>query len=215
MNTWKPDRILKVLIFWITYLFVFSWLPLVRILMDGESYQWGTLHFGRMFSANSMSADAWLLVVKSALLAWILYLGLRGAGVLFRGLLLVWNMTMSADVIYQVITNPGGFEFHGDTLGIHLNLGVSVIAVVAGMTLLSVYWIGWMAPTRAAEVAPVWAPRNKTLLTAFVLLLPVQFILLRFGEPHGTTDAIGVFITIGQCPLLAMALFPWTSDSES
>ena len=120
------------------------------------------------------------------MLAWMLYLGLRGAGRLFRGLILVWNMVMTADVMYQVISNPDGFEFHGDTLGIHLNLGITVIAVVAAMTLLTVYWIGWLSPTRVADAPPDWAPRNRTLLTALFLLLPVQFVLLRFGEPHGT-----------------------------
>ncbi len=216
MSTWRPDRILRILIFWITYLFVFSWLPLVRIVMDGDTYQWGTTHFGYLFHANTLSADALLLVLKSAMLAWMLCLGLRGAGALFRGFILIWNMVMTADVIYQVISNPGGFEFHGDTLGIHLNLGLSVIAVVAGMTLLTVYWIGWLSQSRAAPSPPAWAPRNRTLLTVFFLLLPIQFVLLRFGEPHGTTDAIGVFLTIAQCPLLATALYPWSNpESQS
>ena len=35
MNDWKPDGLLKALLFWITYLLVFSWLPLVRLIMDG------------------------------------------------------------------------------------------------------------------------------------------------------------------------------------
>ena len=55
----------------------------------------------------------------------------------------------------------------------------------------------------------LWSQRNKKLLAAFFLLLPIQFVLLRFGEPHGTTDAIGVLLTIAQCPLLAAALYPW------
>jgi hypothetical protein len=214
MSDWKPDRILKILIFWITYLLVFSWLPLVRIVMDGESYQWGTVHFGRMFHANSLSADALLLVGKSALLIWMLYLGLRGAGQLFQKLLLIWNMIMTADVLYQVMTNPEGFEFHGDTLGIHLNLGLSLVAVVGGMTLLTVYWIGWLAKAQAPETAPAWVSRNKTLLTVCLLLLPIQFVLLRFGEPHGTTDAIGVMFTIVQCPLLATAFYPWSKTTN-
>ena len=51
MNDWKPDRILTAIVVWISYLLVFSWLPLVRILFDGESYQWGTSHFGIFFSS--------------------------------------------------------------------------------------------------------------------------------------------------------------------
>ena len=57
MGDWKPDRILKLLVFWFTYLLVFSWLPLVRILMDGETYIWGTTHFSWFFRAAGSSAN--------------------------------------------------------------------------------------------------------------------------------------------------------------
>jgi hypothetical protein len=36
----------------------------------------------------------------------------------------------------------------------------------------------------------------------------VQFLLLQFGEPHGTTDQIGVVITILQWLLVGAALRP-------
>jgi hypothetical protein len=34
----------------------------------------------------------------------------------------------------------------------------------------------------------------------------MQLVLLRVGEPHGTTDQIGVLITIAQWFLLSIAL---------
>ena len=214
MGDWRPDRILKLLIFWITYLLVFSWLPLMRILMDGESYQWGTTHFGRVFRANTMSGDAWLLVAKSAFLVLLLYLGLRGAGAAFRVLLVTWNLAFAADVLHGYMVDPNGLEFHGDTLGIHLNLGLSVVAVAAAFALLAVYWVVWRAPGGAPQSTPPWTTRNRRLLTVFFLIVPIQFVLLRFGEPHGTTDAIGVLFTIAQCPLLAAALSPWSSRAS-
>ena len=65
---------------------------------------------------------------------------LRGANARFRWLLVAWSAVLTADVIHGAISNPDGFEFHGDTLGIHLNLGVPVVAVVVGFSLLAVYW---------------------------------------------------------------------------
>ena len=36
----------------------------------------------------------------------------------------------------------------------------------------------------------------------------MQLVLLRVGEPHGTTDQIGVLVTIAQWFLLSIALWP-------
>lgn len=209
MEAWKPDRILKVLVGWITYLFLFSWLPLIRVVFDGASYSWGTTHFGVFFYAVGVQAGAWLLVFKSGLLGTLIYGALRGANSWFRWLLVAWSAVLTADVIHGAISNPDGFDFHGETLGVHLNLGVPVVAVVVGFSLLAVYW-AYRDPKRSpGHRSPPWAPRNKRLLTLFFLLLPIQFLLLRFGEPHGTTDAIGVLLTMAQCVLLPFALYPW------
>jgi hypothetical protein len=208
MNDWKPDHILKALVFWITFLLIFSWLPLVRILMDGDSYRWGTTHFGVGFSAAGWESNAWLLVFKSALMIGLLWGALRGANALFRGVLVVWSVVLAADVVHGAITNPGGFEFHGDTLGIHLNLGWPVILVTCGFAAIALWWVIRSRGRGGSARRVPWTAGNARGLLIFLALLPLQFLLLRFGEPHGTTDAIGVLITIASCPLLAWALYP-------
>ena len=40
-------------------------------------------------------------------------------------------------------------------------------------------------------------------------LLPVSFVLLRFGEPYGLTDLVGVVIVGGLWFLLPRVLKPW------
>ena len=40
-------------------------------------------------------------------------------------------------------------------------------------------------------------------------LLPVSFVLLRFGEPYGLTDLVGVIIVGGLWFLLPRVLKPW------
>ena len=210
MSDWKPGPLLKTLVVWIVFLFVFSWLPLVRTAMDGSSYRWGTSHFGVAFAASGIEPDVWLLVFKSALLGGLLFHALRRRGKLFRGVLVAWSLAMVADVLHGFVTDPSGFEFHGDTLGIHLNLGWTVIAVVTAFAALACWWAARSSGPPATPLA--WTVRNRRLLTLCILLLPVQLVLLRFGEPHGATDAAGVLVTIAQCPLLAAALYPWPSS---
>ncbi len=202
----RPDRILKLLVFWITYLLVFSWLPLVRAVFDGPTYQWGTTHFGRMFHGAGVTPDALLLVCKTGLLVTLVWLALRHRGQLFRVLLLAWSAIYAADAIYLTVTAPESLEFHGDTLGIHLNLGPAVITAFVGFAALALFWV--VRRSRPEPIIVPWQPANSKILWACLLLLPLQFVLLRFGEPHGTTDAIGVLLTIAQCPLFTAALFP-------
>lgn len=208
MHDWKPDGLLKTLVVWIVFLFVFSWLPLVRAAMDGESYRWGTTHFGVQFASAGVGPAVWLLVFKSLVLGALLYQALRRRGRLFGAAMVVWSWLIAADSIHAFVTDPGGFEFHGDTLGIHLNLGWTVLAVTLGFALIATYWVARRAG-RPAGPTPGWGSRNRWLLGLCLLLLPIQFGLLRFGAPHGATDAAGVLLTIAQCPLLAAALYPW------
>ncbi len=59
-------------------------------------------------------------------------------------------------------------------------------------------------PRRVAR----WSRANTIWLGGLLALLPVQFVLLRFGSPSGTTDVVGVLITIMQWMLLTAALRP-------
>ena len=214
MEAWKPDRILKVLVGWITYLFLFSWLPLIRVLFDGASYSWGTHHFGVLFHASGIESDVWLLVFKSALLGALIYGALRGANAWFRWLLVAWSAVLMADVAHGAITNRDGFEFHGETLGVHLNLGIPVVIIVLAFSALAFYWAYREGKSSPPRRSPAWTPKNTRLLSAFLLVLPIQFLLLRFGEPHGTTDAAGVLLTMAQTLLLPFALYPWSRSGE-
>ena len=207
-DAWKPDRILKALVCWITFILVFSWLPLIRLLMEGDSYRWGTSHFGMDFYATGWEPHAWLVVFKAALLVGLLWGALRGANAPFQGVLVVWSLVLVADVVHGAVTNPTGLEFHGDTLNIHLNLGWPVILVTCVFTALACWWVLRERSRGEATRQVPWTSGNTRALTIFLALLPLQFVLLRFGEPHGTTDAMGVLITIASCPVLAWAFYP-------
>lgn len=49
---------------------------------------------------------------------------------------------------------------------------------------------------------------NRPLLTLVFAMLPAQFVLLRFGEPHGLTDQIGVVLTLIQWWILYASIGP-------
>ena len=205
----KPTLIARVLAFWTAGLFVFSWLPLVRCVFDGDTYQWGTDHFGFVFSAAGIGPDLWLPVVKSAVFVYLMFGLLRGSDTIHRMVMIVWYLAWPIDGVLSYLRNPDGMMFHGDTLGIHLNLGVIVPVVTGVFALLTLVWAVRESQQDTDASKPDWTARNRRLLLVWLLLLPVQFVLLRFGAPHGTTDAIGVFVTIAQCPLLAAVLYPW------
>lgn len=204
----KLTLIAKLLAFWTTYLLVFSWLPLLRCIFDGDTYRWGTAHFGFSFSAAGLGPDLWLLAVKSIVLVYLLWGLLRGSDLIHRTVMVLWNLVWTIDAVLAYLRNPDGMMFHGDTLGIHLNLGLVIPIVTSLFTLLTLIWAVGESKHQETAAKPSWTARNQRLLTVWALLLPLQFVLLRFGAPHGTTDAFGVLLTIAQCPLLAAAFWP-------
>jgi hypothetical protein len=42
-------------------------------------------------------------------------------------------------------------------------------------------------------------------------MLPLQFVLLRFGEPHGLRDQVGVVLTMLQWLILNLSFVQWQS----
>jgi hypothetical protein len=51
-------------------------------------------------------------------------------------------------------------------------------------------------------------PARRNIVKACIFFVPVQLVLLIFGEPHELTDEIGVIGTMLQWFLLAFALYP-------
>jgi hypothetical protein len=58
---------------------IIVWLPLVRTIMDGVTYQWGNRYLGMQFGGKGMGGDFWILPLLTAFSLTLLYLGWRGA----------------------------------------------------------------------------------------------------------------------------------------
>ncbi len=206
MNTWRADRLLRVLLAWTSLTFLLAWLPFVRAAMDGGSYTWSVGWWGLTTGGMGLSAQYWLLVVEVALGVTILWLGCRGARVPFHWLLLAWHTALFSSFTYNSVTSPEDFRFQGDTAGIDFSLAWVGPALAGGFLAASIFWVVRdLRNSTPRHVAP-WSRANSIWLASLFALLPLQFVLLRFGVPNGKTDLIGVVITIFQWMLLTDAL---------
>jgi hypothetical protein len=204
-NGWVPSRLLRGLLVWTALTTVVFWLPTVRGLFDGTSYTWALAGFG----GAGLTGDYWFPVVGVAFALVMLALGSRGARAPFHVLLVGWHVLLLTGVIHAARSDPEGFRFRGDSLGIDISLAWIGPIVFAIPGLLSILW-AWrdLRTETRARVTP-WERRNSHWLLGLLALLPLQFGLLHYGPPGSSADAIGVLITIGQWLLVGRALRPY------
>lgn len=196
---------------WLTLTFVLAWLPLVRCVMDGTSYEWGTRYFGLSFSGAGLTGDLWLLLVQTTLGLWLLYRGWRDPSPPFPAVLLAWLGLVAADALYNIFTGAA-VQFEGATLGVNVSLATVAPVLHLGFFCAALAWALWSRSRIQLEPRPSWTGTNKALLAGVVLLFPVQFLLLRYAQGQEIKDVVGVLLTIAQWFLISAALYPWKHD---
>lgn len=212
---WRPDRILRTILIWTMITAVVIWLPLVRGVMDGESYQWGNTFWGMQFGGSGVHGDYWLLVVQAVFVVALLYLGWHGARQPFHWLLLLWHIPLGLQAFYNAFKYPDDYRFRGDTLGVDVSLAWVGPLLFGGFALLSVIWVVRDLRRTRERVVIGWTRANWIFLLIALALLPIQFVLLRFGEQHGPRDQAGVILTMVQWMFVCWALLPWSKRAES
>ena len=212
---WRPDRLLKAILIWTMITMVIVWLPLIRGLMDGDGYEWGNSFWGIQVGGQGVHGQYWLLLLQAIIGIAVLYFGWRGARQPFHWLLLLWHIPLGAQAIYDAISSPEDYRFRGDTLGVDVSLAWVGPLFFGGFALLSVLWVIRDFRRERDTAAPEWKRANYVLLLIAVSLLPMQFLLLRFGEQHGPGDQAGVILTMGQWVLINLGLFPWLRSKVS
>lgn len=205
---WQPDTLLKALLVYVGLSMTFIWLPMVRGLMDGPSYTWA---WSDEIGGRGVGGFYWLLVLTGAFGFAVLYLGWRGARWPFPWLLLIWQMSLLGQ---SIPLGLAGATFQGDTLGIRIPFGWMLAALDALFLLLAAVWVVHRWKSSRAPAWPPWTSTNRWLFVVGAGLVPVQFALLRFGQPHGLADQAGVIITVMQLGLLNAALYPWNPRRE-
>lgn len=198
-------RVQILLMVWITITFVTAWLPFLRSLMDGTSYEWGDALFGMRFSGAGLEGDFWYPALATAIGLAFLWAGWRRPNGAVRIALPAWLALMLADTLYSVTTAPGDFRFRGDTLGVDVSLAVVAPVLDGAMLALA----GWWALRAPALPVPPLERANFVLVTLAALLLPVQFALLSAGRGQDANDVIGVLLTIAGWFVLSAGLGLW------
>jgi hypothetical protein len=83
-----------------------------------------------------------------------------------------------------------------------------------GMFLVGAAWWSGVRDVGADARRTPMVNHKKFLVKACIAIVPVQLILLIFGEPHGLTDEIGVIMTLLQGAILAYAFYPGSAYRE-
>lgn len=211
----RSDRLLNVILVLTSFTMIIVWLPLIRGLMDGATYSWGHSLFGKQFGGKGISGDYWLVVLQAVIAIALVYLGWRWANQPFHWLLLLWNASGVLNAFYNAIQFPGEYRFRGDTLGVDISVAWVGPLFWSVLTVLSILWVVRDLKTGVAKETRKWDLANWVLLSVAAAMLPLQFILLSFGEPNGTTDQIGVILTMLQWVVLNLSFVPWASRKLS
>lgn len=191
------------------------WLVFFRLTFEGSSYQWGTSLFGKMFYSAGLSRPDFLLIYGLLTAGVFLLYQLRKFNVGIVGpALLVYFGFFAADALYNLALGEP-LIFQGDTLGVRVNISIPFFVLHFAALLLVIGW--WWSARRSggAATTPGLAPARKVVALACLCFVPVQLVLLISGEPHGTTDAIGVIGTLLQWVLLSWAMYPGTGKRRA
>jgi len=199
----RSDRLLQGLLLWTALTTMVFWLPFVRGLFDGLSYEWG----GFGFSGRGTAGDYWFVATASVLAIALQYLAWRGPRAPFYALFGGWHLYLAFTTASAAISDPASLRFQGDTLGVDVSFAVAAPVFMGVAAALVLFWM--VRDVRSGTRRPAWTAwtqRNTRWTLALAALLPMQLVLLRVGEPHGTTDQIGVLVTIAQWFLLGIAV---------
>lgn len=190
----------------ISLTFIIVWLPFLRSIFDGISYQWGLVYFGFGISGAGVTPSFIFVILQLLLYAallWSMYWVKNR--VVFRFLLAFWWLNVFGNLLSDIIIN-GGTMFHGDTLNVH----VSLTWIVVPLSLLALFLI--YRVIRQDQSTPVmntqWSPKNRIFLLLILGPVAIEGVLFSMGEPDGVTDQIGVFMALAQAFLIPLILRP-------
>ncbi len=204
----KPNNLwFNLLLFVISFTFLIVWLPLIRSICDGTSYQWGTTIYGFAISGAGLT---WSLLFIFIQFVFYLFLFLSfywmKNRMVHKILVIIWYLFVFGNLFFDIAVN-GDTMFHGDTLNVH----VSLLSLVLPLGLFALGLIAFVFRKDLSLESPDigWNRKNNRWFIILYGLLPIQIMLLAFGEPHGTTDQIGVVICILQALLVPLIVRPY------
>ena len=133
----RADRLLQGLLLWTALATVVFWLPVVRGLFDGASYQWG----GFGFSGRGIGGDYWFVVTASVLAIALQYLAWRGPRAPFYALFGSWHLYLAFTTASAATSDPASLRFQGDTLGVDVSFAVAAPVFMGVAAALARFWM--------------------------------------------------------------------------
>lgn len=194
-----------ILLIGLTLAYILAWLPAVRGLLDGPTYEWGLTLFGKQFSGAGLEGDYWFVAAEAMLGIVTLFLGWRSPGFVFKAVSVLFTGTMFADTLHSAFVLGQDQVFEGATLGVNVSVGMIFLTVYGVLFALSLVWAAFGRP----GTPPRWSLANSALLAIVILLLPLQYLLLATGQGREVSDQFGVLITMGQWLLLSLGFAPF------
>lgn len=203
----NPNKLSTWLTLIISLTFTLAWLPLLRSVFDGRSYQWGMGYFGLQLHGAGIT-PSYLFLVAQLIFFVALFVSMYRAQnrKVYYVLLLLWFVHVFGNLLTDIAIN-GDTRFEGDTLGISISLFWMVLPL--SMLALLLILLTIRADQRAIPQSIPWNAKNRRWLWLILGVLPIQAILLATGKPHGLTDQIGVILAIAQCFLLPLIVRPY------
>lgn len=195
------NRLHALVVYWTAVTFIPYWLPFFRAIMDGSSYRWSQLGF----SGSGVDGDFGFIAGMWVLCLLLLWTGTQGPRTIFRVLAPLWHLFLLGFGVLLALTADEPLMFRGDTLGIAWDITWTG-PVIYGLGAIAAVITCWLRRAGPGPGRAQWRPSNTRRLGFLVILLPIQFILLRGGQAHGLTDAVGVLLLIAQVLMLPWAL---------
>lgn len=206
-KTWD-QRLFTVLWVYLAFRTILPWLVFFRLTFEGDSYAWGMEIFGRMFHSSGLARIDFLVIYALLGISLFLLYQLRQHNFKVAApALLIFLGFFAADALYALLRGDPVI-FQGDTLGVRFNMSTPFFLLqFAVFALVVTWWFGVRDISRGTGPQPMSKTR-RVIVRVCIAIVPVQLVLLIFGEPHELTDEIGVIVTILQWTLLAYAFYP-------
>jgi hypothetical protein len=196
------DRLLEIILGWAVFTAVFPTIVLYRAAVQPH-YHWG--FFGVQGTGPS---SGYLVVIVAAALAWYtIFLGSRGTRPPFGMLLVLWNSSLLASILYAVARFGSSVDFRGDAMGIRIPVSVIGPVIFGAFLMLSALW-WWRNRGQERWLVPAGWPKSARIMLGLSLLLAPCIVLLFAqgdGAPHTNMDRIAIVLVVTQCLLVSFA----------
>ncbi len=206
---WREDRLLFLVLLATTVLSSWLWWVPIRCIAEGRPFEWANEFGTGLLRGAGMGGDFLVLLLLSAMLVSIVFMGWRGARAPFKPLLVLWTSVNFASTMIIVLNDPSQYRFRGDTFGIDINMAWFMPFLKGALVAAALWWVVRDTLSPRSRTIPAWEPRNSRLLAWVLVIVPFQVALLRMGPVHGATDKAGWILTYVAWILVVLAFLPW------